>query len=67
MLCHHIRVERSRILTDLDLEIAPGVTGIERAQEGKKRIKVGLTSGQFREIEAELFAGWPEIQNATFG
>ena len=64
MLRQDIRVEGGRIVADLDLKIANGVTGIEWTEQGNQRIDDCLTSGQFWKIQTELFVGWPKIQQA---
>ena len=67
MLRHHIRGERGRIVTDLDLEIARRVTGIERADQRKHRVQDGLPAREPREVELQLPACGREIENAIFG
>jgi hypothetical protein len=66
MLRHEIRIERGRIATDLDLEIASGVTGVERTEQRKKPVHDGLATDEFGEIELELSARGFEIEHAIF-
>src|SRR5205085_9823413 len=61
MLRHHIRGERGRIVTDLYVEIARRVTGIERTDKWKNCIQDGLTTDQPGEVELELPARGREI------
>ena len=67
MLRHHVGVKRRRIVADLDLQIAHGVTRIQRAEQRNEPINDRRPAGQLRKIEAELSTGRPEIQNAVFG
>ena len=67
MLRHHVGIERGRIATDLDLEIARRVTGVERTDQRKDDFKDGVPSGQYGEIQAELLTRGREIENAVFG
>src|ERR1700730_3536194 len=66
MLRHQVRIERGRIATDLDLEIAGGMTGVERTEQRKKPVQNGLAAGEFGEIELELAARGFEIEHAIF-
>lgn len=67
MLRHDIRIKRGRIIfSDFDLEIAGGVAGIERPEKRKKSIHDGLAAGQFGELEPQLAARGPEIEEAIF-
>lgn len=67
VLRHHVGGERGGIVADLDLEIARGVAGIERADEPQHGIENRLTAREFREIELQFLAGGREIENAIFG
>ena len=58
--------ERRGIVADLDLEIARGVAGIERADERQHAIEDRLATGDLPEIELQPFAGGREIENAIF-
>ena len=66
MLRHHIRMQCGRIAADFDLEIARGVTGVEWTEKRKKSIHDGLAAGQLWEVDPDLPAGRPEIENAVF-
>lgn len=66
MLRHDIRIQGGRIVTDFDLEIAGGVAGVERAEKWNQRIHDSLTAVQLREVDPELPARGPEIENAIF-
>src|SRR5437764_3350235 len=66
MLRHEISRERGRIVTDLDLEIAGRVTGIERTDKWKNCVQNRLTAGELGEIEPQFSAGGSEIEKAIF-
>ena len=66
MLRHDIRRQCGRIAADFDLKIAGGVTGVEPTDKRKKRREDGLAAGQLGEVDSDLPAGGPEIENAVF-
>ena len=66
MLRHDVGIQRGRIVTDLDLQIAHGVTGVERAEEWNKSIHDRFPATQFRKINPKFFSRRPEIKNAIF-
>ena len=66
MLRHDISVEGSRIAADFDLNIARGVTGIERPNQGKNGFKDSVTTNHPGKIEPELSPRGREIETAIF-
>lgn len=67
MLGHDVGIQRGRIPTDFDLQIVGRVTGVERTDHGKDGFNNGVASSYQGEIQAELFARGPEIENAILG
>jgi hypothetical protein len=66
VLRHHVGGERGGIVADLDLEIARGVAGIERADERQHAIEDRRATRDLAEIELQPFAGRREIENTIF-
>jgi hypothetical protein len=56
--------ERGGIVADLDLEIARGVAGIERADERQHGIEDGLAAREHGEIQVQFSSRGPEIEDA---
>jgi len=66
MLRHDVGIQYGGIITDLDLEIADRVTGVERAEEWNKSIHDCFAATQFWKIDPKFYPRRPEIENAIF-
>jgi hypothetical protein len=66
MLRHDVSIQCGRIVTDLDLQIADGVTGVERTEKWNKSIHDRFAATQFREVDLKFSPRGPEIENAIF-
>jgi len=66
MLRHHVGIQSGRIVTDLDLQIADGVTGVERAEKWNKSIHDRFAAAKFRKIDPKFSPRGPKIENAIF-
>src|SRR5437762_12400736 len=64
MLRHDVGVQRCRVVTNLDLQIADRVTGVEWAEQGDECIDNGLAARQFGKVQIELFSRRSEIEEA---
>ena len=66
MLGHHVGIQCGGIVADLDLQIADGVTGIERTEKWNKSIHDSFATTQFWKIDLKFSRRGPEIENAIF-
>ena len=67
MLGHHIATQGRGIPLDMNLQIARGMTGIERPDQGQHTLKNLLATVKQRKIQSELPPRWREIESAILG